>query len=157
MMDKLEKQVIAALQNDMPLVSRPFAAIAERLGVEESEVLRIVKRLRREKKLRRIAAVLLHRRAGFRANGLTMWKVPGEDCDRIGRRIAAFQCVTHCYRRRPFRGWPYTLYAMVHARTRAECRAAARRISEAVGIEDYEILFSTAELKKTSPTYFEEI
>jgi len=152
-LSKIERQVIRELQHDIPLVPRPFAEIARRLGVEEAEVIGIVRGLARSGKLRRIAAVLLHRNAGFRANGLTVWKVPERDCDRIGRLIASFPEVTHCYKRKAYRDLPYTIYAMIHARTRSECAAIARKIAAKVGIDDYELLFSTREFKKTSPVY----
>jgi DNA-binding Lrp family transcriptional regulator len=129
--------------------------MAKRLGRSEKWVLVHVRKLVRKKVLRRIAAILIHRRAGFRANGMGVWEAPPTDCDRVGRIMASFPEVTHCYRRPSFPGWPYTLYTMIHGRTRAECRAVARRLSKATGIYRYNILFSTREFKKTSPVYYD--
>lgn len=142
------------LQGDIPLSPRPFAAIGKHLGRSERWVISAIRKLLRQKALRRIAAVLVHRRAGFRANGMGVWVVPPQDCDRIGKIMATFPEVTHCYRRPGFPGWPYTIYTMIHGRTRAECRAVARRISKATGIARYSLLFSTREFKKTSPVYY---
>ena len=155
MLSKAEKGLVRQLQGDIPLTPRPFAAIAERLGKTERWVIDRTRKLLREKALRRISAILVHRRAGFRANGMGVWEVAPADCDGVGRIMALFPEVTHCYRRPSFPGWPYTLYTMIHGRTRAECRAVAKRLSKAAGITRYNILFSTREFKKTSPVYYD--
>ena len=157
MLGKSEKELVRQLQGDIPLSPRPFAVIAERMGKTEKWVISHVRKFLREKALRRIAAVLIHRRAGFRANGMGVWAVPPVDCDRVGRIMASFPEVTHCYQRPDFPGWPYTLYTMIHGRTRAECRAVAKRIARAAGVARYDILFSTKEFKKTSPVYYERL
>jgi DNA-binding Lrp family transcriptional regulator len=155
LLSKSEKELVRQLQGDIPLAPRPFAAIAERLGRREEWVIARTRKLLREKALRRIAAVLIHRRAGFLANGMGVWEVAPADCDRVGRIMASFPEVTHCYRRPRFSGWPYTLYTMIHGHTRAECRAVAKRLSKTTGITRYNILFSTREFKKTSPIYYD--
>ena len=155
MLNKAERELVRQLQGDIPLTARPFAVIAARLGRSEKWVLDRTRKLLREKALRRISAILIHRRAGFRANGMGVWEVAPGDCDRVGRIAASFPEVTHCYRRPSFPGWPYSLYTMIHGRTRAECRAVAKRLSKATGITRYNILFSTREFKKTSPVYYD--
>jgi len=155
LLTKPEKELVRHLQGDIPLIPRPFETIARGLGRSEKWVLDHVRALIRKKALRRIAGILIHRRAGFRANGMGVWVVPARDCDRVGRIMASFPEVTHCYRRPSFPGWPFTLYTMIHGRTRAECRAVAARMARAGGIARYDILFSTREFKKTSPVYFE--
>jgi len=152
---QLEKSLIAILQGDgLPVASRPFAVLGERLGVSEDEVMECLREMERKGYLRRIAAVLWHRTAGFEANGMVAWDVPDEECTAVGRKMAEFSEVTHCYRRPRFPGWRYNLYTMVHGHARAECRAAAERIATHIGIIDYDILFSVREFKKTSPVYY---
>ncbi len=155
MLGKLERELVRELQGDIPLSPRPFAEIGRRLGRTEKEALEGLRNLLRTKALRRISAILVHRRAGFRANGMGVWEVAPRDCKRVGRIMASFDEVTHCYRRPSFPGWPYTLFTMIHGRTRTECRAVARRISKATGVKRYDLLFSTKEFKKTSPVYYD--
>ena len=155
MLTQAEKELVRQLQGDIPLTPRPFAAIADRVGRSEKWVMDHIRNLFRRKALRRISAILIHRHAGFRANGMGVWEVDDRRCDRAGRIMASFSEVTHCYRRPRFPGWPYILYTMIHGRTRAECRAVAKRLSKATGITRYRLLFSTREFKKTSPVYYE--
>jgi len=155
LLSQSEKELVRQLQGDIPLTPRPFSVIAQKLGRTEKWVIDRTRKLLRQKALRRISAILIHRRAGFRANGMGVWEVPPADCDRVGLIMASFPEVTHCYRRPSFPGWPYTLYTMIHGHTRAECRAIAKRLSKATGIARYNILFSTREFKKTSPVYYD--
>jgi len=157
--DARERAVIRVIQNELPLVPRPFAELAAectRVGValEEDELLGELVRYRRVGYLRRVSTVLAHRRIGIAANGMVVWSVPDEHCDRAGARAAEFEAVTHCYRRRPADRWPYNLYAMVHAGTREECLARVAEINARVGRYPYQVLFSTREFKKSSMRYF---
>jgi len=152
----LEKALIARLQRQLPIVARPFAILAGDLGVSEDEVIACVQGMKEKGYLRRIAAVLWHRTAGFEANGMGAWNVPDAKCRQIGEQMASFPEVTHCYQRPRFPGWRYNLYTMIHGHTREECRAVAGRIASSTGITDYDILFSTREFKKTSPVYYPE-
>ncbi|MEW6359166.1 MAG: Lrp/AsnC family transcriptional regulator [Planctomycetota bacterium] len=156
MASDLEKALIIRLQDQLPIVPRPFAVLAGELGVSEDEVIECLRGMQEKKYLRRIAAVLWHRTAGFEANGMGAWNVPDERCREIGEKMASFSEVTHCYRRPRFPDWRYNLYTMIHGRTREACRAVAERIAKATGISDYDILFSTREFKKTSPVYYPE-
>jgi DNA-binding Lrp family transcriptional regulator len=98
--------------------------------------------------MRRFAAVLNHRQAGFGGNGMVVWLCPEERIDELGSILAAHQEVSHCYHRPAYPEWPYNLYAMVHGRTREDCESVAVRLGESVGLMDYRILFSTREFKK---------
>ncbi len=154
-----ERAIIRVIQNELPLVTRPFAALAAecaRAGaaLEEDELLVELARYRRLGYLRRISTVLAHRRVGITANGMVVWRIPDEDCDRAGTSAAQFEAVTHCYRRRTADRWPYNLYAMVHAGTREECLAHVAEINARVGAYPYRVLFSTREFKKSSMRYF---
>jgi len=105
--------------------------------------------------MRRFAAVLRHREAGFKTNAMGVWVVPPEDVERIGTILASFQAVSHCYERPPHPPiWPYNIFTMVHARTMEECTRIFQHMSERVGIEEYDSLFSIKEYKKTRIRYF---
>lgn len=152
--DPEDRRLISALQGDIPLTERPYAAIAESLGWQSEEVLERLSRLRERGWMRRVAATLYHRRAGFVANAMAIWRVAPGDADRAGRILAAFPQVSHCYLRPSRPSWPYNLYAMIHGRTEAECRRAAEEMAAVVGPLDHKLLFSTREFKKTSPVYY---
>jgi DNA-binding Lrp family transcriptional regulator len=106
--------------------------------------------------MRRFSAVLYHRSAGFRSNGMAVWKVPEERSDEVGLKMAESPWVTHCYQRPTFPDWDYTHFTMIHATTQEQCEQVARDISEATGIDDYQMLYSTREYKKTRVRYFVE-
>ncbi|MCM2283650.1 MAG: Lrp/AsnC family transcriptional regulator [Desulfobacula sp.] len=152
----LEKKIIALLQTDIPVVERPFLEMAERIGISEEEFLRVLRDLNDRGMIRRFGATLKHQKSGFKANAMVAWKVAEERVEQAGTIMAGFQEITHCYRRNPAPGWRYNLYTMVHAASEEAVHAIVKRISEAVEEEDYEILFSRKELKKTSMNYFED-
>jgi DNA-binding Lrp family transcriptional regulator len=152
----LEKKVIAALQGDMPVSSRPYRDIAEFIGVSEETVIDVVKSLSERGLIRRFGATLRHQRSGFAANAMVAWQVDEALIDTVGRKIASHEAVTHCYRRNPAPRWPYNLYTMVHAADEQGCRRIAREIAAETGISEYSLLFSRRELKKTSMQYFGE-
>ena len=154
MLSELEKKIIAQLQGDLPIVRRPYREIAGRLGIEESRLLEILQDLNRRGFIRRFGATLRHQKSGFEANAMVAWRVDESRVDEVGKTMAAFSQVTHCYHRNPNRNWPYNLYTMIHGGDENDCLETARRISEATGVQRYTLLFSRRELKKTSMTYF---
>jgi DNA-binding Lrp family transcriptional regulator len=147
-------RAIRALQVDMPLVSRPFVAEAETVGMSEDELLSYAHKFVSDGRMRRCAAILRHRRAGFLANGMGVWKMPEEEAEKLGFKIASFPQVTHCYQRPTYEDWPYRVFSMVHARTEDKVREVIEGIAADTGLEEYDILFSTREFKKTRVPYF---
>jgi len=151
-----EINAVRALQQDLPLVPRPFHTLAQTYGTTEARLLAQAREFLRRGLMRRFAAVLNHRRAGFRANALGVWRVPEEQVDEVGAQMASFVAVSHCYQRPTYPDWPYSLFTMIHARRSEECHAVAAAISRFTGIADYELLFSTKEYKKVRVQYFRE-
>lgn len=145
---------IRELQEDLEVTPRPFDAMARRLGVSPEELFAHAEDFRERKLMRRFSAVLHHRRAGFSANAMAVWKVPPERAEEAGVLMAQSPAVTHCYQRPTFPDWEYSHFTMIHATSRAKCEEVARGISEATGITDYELLYSTREYKKTRVRYF---
>jgi DNA-binding Lrp family transcriptional regulator len=147
---------VRALQEDLPLEPEPFVAIAGKLGVTLAELQRIAAAMIAAGQLRRFSAVLRHRELGFSANGMGIWAVPGTDAEilRIGEQMAAYRAVTHCYRRPTYPDWPYNIFTMIHARTKAECQAVVDAIAQETGITGHGVLYSTKEYKKTRVRYF---
>jgi DNA-binding Lrp family transcriptional regulator len=154
MLTDLEKKVIASIQQDMPITGRPYLEIADGIGVSEDTLVTTLRSLCDRGVIRRFGATLRHQRTGYKANAMGAWKVAESRVDAVGRRLAAFRQVSHCYRRNPTPQWPYNLYTMIHADDEAACRETARRMAQAAGVEDYALLFSREELKKTSMVYF---
>lgn len=152
--DETDKGLIRQLQGDIPLMERPFMEIAEKMGISESELIQRARLFKEKGYIRRFGATLRHRQAGFSANGMGVWIVPEGDRERIGKIMATFKEVTHCYERPSFEGWPFNLFTMIHGQSKEECFEVAERISEATGITDYKLLFSSREFKKTSMQYF---
>ena len=151
-----EKKVILALQRDLDIASRPFLELAEQLGATEEEFLAAVQSLVAKGYIRRFGATLRHQLSGYGANALVTWAVPEDDVRKVGEKLSQHQAVTHCYHRQPAPGWPYNLYTMLHGKNPRDIEALAAALAREVGLQDYEILFSDTELKKTTMRYFRE-
>lgn len=149
-----EIEVIRELQEDMPLVPEPFRPMAERLGVTQQEIFDVADSFRERGVMRRFSAVLHHRKAGFKSNAMVVWKVPSERAEEVGREMARSKWVTHCYERPTFPEFPFSHYTMIHATTQEQCEQVAKDISEATGIDEFQLLYSTREYKKTRVRYF---
>ena len=154
MLTELEQKIIASIQEDMAATKRPYLAIAEKLGITEAQLLDRLKDLSRRGVIRRFGATLRHQRAGFSANAMVAWKVDEDRIEEVGQKMASLHQVSHCYRRNPTADWPYNLYTMVHADNEQACHETARNMSRATSVQDYTLLFSREELKKTSMVYF---
>jgi DNA-binding Lrp family transcriptional regulator len=154
--DELDIAVIRALQGSMAVVEEPYAAAAAEVGLTQERFLDHLAGMQERGLLRRVAAILYHRRAGFSANGMGVWKVPDEEIFDIGRRMAAFRGVSHCYQRPTYPDWPYSVFTMAHGRSKEECDAVLDAIAEQTGIEERATLYSSTEFKKIRLLYFTE-
>jgi DNA-binding Lrp family transcriptional regulator len=157
MLTDIEKRAIAAIQGDIPVTAAPYHAMAEKAGIPVDQFLAVLKGLAEKGVIRRFGATLRHQKSGFTANAMVAWNVREEISGTVGETMARFTEVSHCYRRNPAGDWPYNLYTMIHGTSEDAVRETARRISEAVSVTDYAVLFSKKELKKTSMTYFGDI
>jgi DNA-binding Lrp family transcriptional regulator len=148
--------VIRATQGPMPVIEEPYAPAAERLGVSQDEILRRLGSLRERDGLRRVAAILFHRRAGFSANGMGVWVVPEEEILDTGRQMATFRGISHCYQRPTYADWPYSVFTMAHGRSKEECDAILDSIAVECGMgpDDRATLYSSTEYKKIRLHYF---
>lgn len=153
MLTDLEQKIIASIQGDMPVTERPYLEIAENLGISEDTLLETLQHLADKGVIRRFGATLRHQKSGFSSNAMVAWQVDEDRIDDIGKKMAAFKDISHCYRRNPQEQWPYNLYTMVHAADEESCREIVRRLAADNSIDTYRILFSRRELKKTSMQY----
>jgi DNA-binding Lrp family transcriptional regulator len=154
--DELDIAVIRALQGDMPVLEEPYAAAAAELGMTQERLLDHLAGMQERGLLRRVAAILYHRRAGFSANGMGVWEVPEEQIFDIGCRMAAFRGVSHCYQRPTYEDWPYSVFTMAHGRSKEECDSVLEAIAEQTGISNRATLYSSTEFKKIRLLYFTE-
>jgi DNA-binding Lrp family transcriptional regulator len=154
MLTEIEKKVTAAIQGDIEITARPYLKIAETLGIEEENLLEILEDLCKRGVIRRFGATLRHQKSGFSANAMVAWQVPENRIEEVGSTMAEFIQVSHCYRRNPNELWPFNLYTMVHATSEDECYRIAVKMAEKTNMENYMLLFSRKELKKTSMAYF---
>jgi DNA-binding Lrp family transcriptional regulator len=152
--DERDVAVIHATQGDLPVVSEPYTGPAAALGMEVSELLEHMSGMRERGLLRRVAAILYHRRAGFSANGMGVWKVPAEQIEALGPRMASFRGISHCYQRPTYPDWPYSVFTMAHGRSKEECDAVLDAIADDTGIDERATLYSSTEFKKVRLLYF---
>ena len=154
MLTELEKQIVRELQNGLPLVSQPYLVLAARLGLSEAELIKKIKEFLDRGILRRFGAAVRHQDLGYVSNAMIVWEVPKDQILKAGQTMAGFAEVSHCYQRPIYPDWPYNLFTMVHAQNEEACQKIALRLSEATGMKRYKLLFSTAELKKSTMKYF---
>jgi len=152
--DEFDRSVIRALQGDMPVISEPYAPAAAALGISQERLLAHLREMQERKLLRRVAAILFHRRAGFSANGMGVWKVPDDRIMELGMRMASFRGISHCYQRPTYQDWPYSVFTMAHGRSKEECDAILDSIAADTGIADRATLYSSTEFKKIRLLYF---
>jgi DNA-binding Lrp family transcriptional regulator len=149
-----DKDFIRELQKDLKTVQEPFRELADNLKITTDELFAKAREFEKIGIMRRFAAILRHRDAGFTANGMVVWHVPEDVIDEVGSKLAAFPQVSHCYRRPVYPDWRFNLFSMVHARSLAAAEKMAEEMSQVIGITDYQILFSSREFKKERVKYF---
>jgi DNA-binding Lrp family transcriptional regulator len=154
--DDFDEAVIRALQGDMPVIAEPYGPAAAQLGISQEDLLAHLRGMQERKLLRRVAAILFHRRAGFSANGMGVWKVPDERVLELGMRMASFRGISHCYQRPTYADWPYSVFTMAHGRSKEECDAILDSIAADTGISERATLYSSTEFKKIRLLYFTE-
>ncbi len=152
--DEWDRDVVRATQGDLPVESRPYREAAAELGVTEEALVEHLLGMKERGLLRRVAAILFHRRAGFSANGMGVWKVPEEEIARVGPRMAAYRGISHCYERPTYKDWPYSVFTMAHGRSKEECDSILDAIALETGITERATLYSSTEFKKIRLQYF---
>ncbi|MBS1267558.1 MAG: putative HTH-type transcriptional regulator [Nitrosopumilus sp.] len=151
-----DKKYVRELQKDLNIIDRPFLKSADILGVTEDELFEKIHYYENIGVIRRFAAILRHRDVGFVANGMIVWKVPEDRIDDVGAKLGAFPQVSHCYQRPSYPDWPYNVFSMIHCKSHDEAGDVAKIIQNQIDVNDYTILFSEREFKKTRVQYFEE-
>jgi len=148
-----DRAVINALQQELPLISQPFADMATQANMTEDEFLAVASSLLSRGVFRRYGAAVNHHKAGFAANAMTCWIAPPEKVDEAGEKLASLRAVSHCYERKTNPAWSYNIFAMIHAHTKEECQQIVDNMCKEIGLSDYLMLFSTQEFKKIRTKY----
>lgn len=149
----LEKKVLNEIQQDLPLIAQPFNIMSANCGMDVNEFLACCRALKDKGVMRRYGAAVNHRKAGYKANAMTCWTVNPVRIDEAGTRLAACREVSHCYWRRPGEDWSHNLFAMIHGQKKQDCFQVADKVTSELGLEEYEALFSTREIKKERVKY----
>ena len=155
-LSETDKRIIRITQRDIPLVEKPFDPLAKEIGVSTSELLDRLNDFKEKGIMRRFSAILFHRKAGFRANGMAVWKVPEDRIDEVGLYLAGFRSVSHCYQRTTNEFWQFNLFSMIHGRSEEEVIDFVESVREKVSLENYGVLFSVREFKKKRVELFSE-
>jgi DNA-binding Lrp family transcriptional regulator len=152
--DEFDRAVIRATQGDMPVTPEPYAPAAAALNIPQEQLLAHLEGMVARRLLRRVAAILFHRRAGYSANGMGVWKVPDERVLELGMQMSQFRGISHCYQRPTYADWPYSVFTMAHGRSKEECDAILDSIAAQTGISERATLYSSTEFKKIRLLYF---
>jgi DNA-binding Lrp family transcriptional regulator len=155
-LNAVRKRLIYFLSGDLGSSERPYLELAAKLDLTEREVLSLIDDVQRIGVIRRLGAVVVHQRSGFRANAMVVWEVPESGMDQAGHALARLSYVSHCYWRPSVECWPYNLYTMIHAQNTEELSAMIGEMVSLTGAAKWKVLESVKELKKTSLQYFHE-
>ncbi|HYQ73252.1 MAG TPA: AsnC family protein [Gammaproteobacteria bacterium] len=153
-----DRELVAAIQQGLPLVPRPYALLAERLGQCEAEVIARLEELHEAGMIKRMGVIVRHRALGYRANAMVVWDIPDSELERIGQLLASETCVTLCYQRpRRLPDWPYNLFCMIHGRERMAVLRRLAQIIEFHGLQTiaHSVLFSSRSFKQRGARYAE--
>ena len=156
MLDILDKQLIIAIQDGLPLVSRPYELIAKQINQTEALVIQRIKKLQKNGIIKRLGVVVKHRALGFTANAMVVWNIPDTQVKQLAQRLASFDCITLCYQRpRRLPEWPYNLFTMIHGKDRDSVLKRLDDIVEILELRDiqYQPLFSTKQFKQRGGHY----
>jgi DNA-binding Lrp family transcriptional regulator len=151
-LDENQKLILSKLQRDLDITEEPFAFLCSD-GLQGKDVLRIIRQLIDKGVVRRIAAVVDHRKLGFESSVLFACEVPQNRVIEAGKSLARFTIVSHCYQRKTFEGWPYNLFAMMHGRNISWINRVINKFTEAEGISSFQLLPTLSELKKQPVKY----
>lgn len=152
--DKIDLEIIKLLQKDIPLKSQPYHGIAEELGINEAEIVMRIKVMKDKGLIRRFGATLNHRKAGFNVNAMVAWRVEPSAADQAGSIMASFNEVSHCYLRDVPEDFGYSLFTMIHTYSEDKLGEIIQSISDTTGIDDFKVIRTLKELKKTSMIYY---
>lgn len=152
---KQDEQLLAAIQDGLPLVSNPYAVIGEQVGISELEVIENIEKLKKSDIIKRMGVIVHHHPLGYNANAMVVWNLPDDQLDNFGSTVSKLNFVTLCYQRTPDpEKWPYNLYTMIHGHDRDYVLEKIESLSEIAPNVEYQVLFSKKRFKQQGAKYF---
>ena len=148
--------LIRQLQEDLPVVPKPFDVIAEQINISVDSILDQINQWKETGLIRRFGARIRHQQAGFTANGMVVFEIDQQKIDEVGALLAQYNQVSHCYHRPTAPDWPYNLFAMTHCKSDSQLHDLVKQMVDRIKPKQYDVLLSTAEYKKTNVKYFVE-
>jgi siroheme decarboxylase len=152
-MSDIDRRILAVLQEGLPMSQTPYRDMAQRIGIETSELLAILRDWKKQGKLRRIGAIVNHFKIGLSSGAMVVWQAESGRIAEVGQAFAKYKEVSHAYDRQTSENWPYNLYTMVHGKSKEDVQRVVKHMSLACGLSNYRILVTERELKKVPPTY----
>lgn len=153
---KTERAILQMVQGNIPDSMTPYADIAQRVGTDEHTVLELLSRMKKDGGIRRFGASIKHQKTGWNHNAMVAWRIDDALIDEAGEQAAQHPNISHCYHRPTTApDWPYTLYTMIHGRNEGDCKNVIEQLIQETKLQEYAILESLKELKKTSMKYFQ--
>ncbi len=149
----IERKILAIIQEGFPNSRHPYKDMAQKASIETEQLLEVLRKWKKQGRLRRVGAIVNHLKVGFGAGAMVVWQVENGMVEKVGQILAGFKEVSHAYEREVDKNWPYNLYTMVHAKSAEDLEQTVRQMSEACDVADYRILYTKRELKKVPPTY----
>jgi DNA-binding Lrp family transcriptional regulator len=159
MIDSVDRQLIVAVQQGLPITSRPYLAIAQQLAITEQEVIDRLAGLKQQGLIKRLGVIVQHRKLGYQANAMVVWAIPDEVVDNIGRKLSQEKFVNLCYQRPRRENWHYNLYCMIHGKSRDTVLLQLQQLIETHALAgfDYQVLFSRRCFKQRGAIYAIEL
>ncbi len=154
--EDIHKKVIKYAQNDIEITKEPFEKIIKEIGITYDEFFKILQDLKDSGAMRRFAAILNHRKAGFNANAMVVWDIDEDIAVEVGQKIAKYSAVSHCYLRPKYDNWPYNIFSMVHGKTKEQTDAIVKEIESEIKYNENQYLYSSREFKKVRVKYYTE-
>lgn len=149
--DEIDQAILRTTQDGIPLVKEPFGEIAKEAGITTDVAIARLRRLISSGVIKRLGISVNQRKVGIVANAVVAWKVPHEQVESVGNLLSSYKEVTHCYERVTIPGkWEHNLFTVIHGYSRDSVEEMAKRMSEAVGIREYLVMFSNEQFKRTS-------
>lgn len=155
--DPHDQRILAAIEDGLPLVPRPYRDVGRQIDLRESEVIERLRQLTAAGIVTRFGCILRHRPLGYTVNAMAVWDIPDNITDVVAAQFINNAQVMLCYcRSQELPHWPYNLFCMIHARSQAEALAVVddlNAIAEA-GLYEQTVLFSTRCFKHTRRRVF---
>ncbi len=155
-LNEIDAKLISEIQGGLPLVSHPYAEIADRIGTSEEDVIERIASMQEDGVIKRMGIVVRHHELGYTANAMVVWNVPDERVLEVGEKMGSKPCVTLCYQRpRRLPDWPYNLFCMIHGQKREKVLNFIKSMIKEEGFEDipHKVLFSGRRFKQRGARY----